>query len=189
MKIIYVLLLQSNKYYVGSTDDLDRRFAEHLSDKGSEWTRLHKPIKIEEFHPETSIFDEDLTTKLLMIKHGIKNVRGGAHSSLEFPEEELYFLQQEIWHAQGCCLACGRSGHFAATCFAKTTVDGDKIVYYCEDCDRDFPTKGAIDQHRCRPPPPKYQTAKGPAFKAPAAKGPTCFKCGIPGHYANECWK
>lgn len=189
MKIIYVLLLQSNKYYVGSTDDLDRRFAEHLSDKGSEWTRLHKPVKIEEFHPETSIFDEDLTTKLLMIKHGIKNVRGGSHSSLEFPEEELYFLQQEIWHAQGCCLACGRPGHFAATCFAKTTVDGDKIVYYCEDCDRDFPSKGAIDQHRCRPPPPKYQTAKGPAFKAPGPKCPICFKCGIPGHYANECWK
>jgi putative endonuclease len=43
---VYFLLLQNNSIYVGFTDDLDRRFQEHLNGTGAKATRESKPVKI-----------------------------------------------------------------------------------------------------------------------------------------------
>ena len=43
MVYIYILKLQSNKYYIGKTNNPNFRLEEHGSGKGSTWTKKYKP--------------------------------------------------------------------------------------------------------------------------------------------------
>ena len=43
---VYMLRLQNDMIYVGSTDDLQRRYQEHLAGTGSKTTRDSKPVAI-----------------------------------------------------------------------------------------------------------------------------------------------
>lgn len=69
---IYILKLKNNKYYVGKSQDPERRFIEHLSGSGSAWTQLHHPIEIIEIIQNVDDFEEDKQVKKLMSLHGIK---------------------------------------------------------------------------------------------------------------------
>ena len=44
MVFIYILLLEHNKYYVGRTDNLEKRLTEHFNLTGSEFTKKYNPI-------------------------------------------------------------------------------------------------------------------------------------------------
>lgn len=57
---VYILLCQDGSYYTGSTDDVDKRFAKHLSGKGASYTRSHKPVKV--------VYFEELTDKSSALK-------------------------------------------------------------------------------------------------------------------------
>lgn len=43
---VYILLTEKGTLYCGYTDNVERRFKEHLSGKGAKYTRAFKPIKI-----------------------------------------------------------------------------------------------------------------------------------------------
>ena len=131
---VYVLRLKSGKYYVGKTNNVERRLEEHLSGGGAAWTRKYKPISVEKTFPNAGSFDEDKITKEYMGKHGIENVRGGTYVSVVLDEYHKAVLTQEIWSATGCCTRCGRKGHFVKNCYAETTVDGEEFE---EDEDED----------------------------------------------------
>ncbi len=53
---LYILLCVDGSLYTGITTDVDRRFAEHQSGKGANYTRAHKPLRIvfTEEHPDRS---------------------------------------------------------------------------------------------------------------------------------------
>ena len=42
----YILECCDGSYYVGSTDNIERRLAEHQSGMGSIWTKSHLPVKL-----------------------------------------------------------------------------------------------------------------------------------------------
>ena len=42
----YILRCSDNSYYVGSSDDPDRRLIEHNQGKGSEWTAARRPVAL-----------------------------------------------------------------------------------------------------------------------------------------------
>ena len=42
----YLLLTQNNTYYCGYTDDIERRYKNHLSGLGAKYTKANKPQKI-----------------------------------------------------------------------------------------------------------------------------------------------
>ena len=42
----YILRLKSGQLYIGSTTDLDRRFAEHTAGQGGRTTKLDPPLKL-----------------------------------------------------------------------------------------------------------------------------------------------
>ena len=44
--ILYLLECNNGAYYAGITNDLDTRFASHLSGKGARYTRANPPVKI-----------------------------------------------------------------------------------------------------------------------------------------------
>ena len=43
---VYILLTENNTLYCGYTDNVKKRFKEHLSGKGAKYTRANKPVKI-----------------------------------------------------------------------------------------------------------------------------------------------
>ncbi|WP_133137525.1 GIY-YIG nuclease family protein [Legionella rowbothamii] len=43
---VYILRCANQSYYTGYTDNLEKRFQEHLSGKGSKYTRSFKPTAI-----------------------------------------------------------------------------------------------------------------------------------------------
>jgi putative endonuclease len=61
MWFVYILLCSDGSYYTGSTNDVTKRFKEHLSGRGARYTKSHKPEKI--------IYQESFATKSEALKH------------------------------------------------------------------------------------------------------------------------
>ena len=163
---IYVLKCEYGKYYVGKTADVQRRFKEHVDGKGSAWTKKYRPLEIVKIVKDASSFDEDKITKELMSMHGIDNVRGGAYVSEVLDDSQRDAIQRELWGARNQCTTCGRHGHYAKDCYARTTVDGCMIESESEGEDSDEDSGYYVYTRK-----------------------PVCYKCGTPGHYATTCWK
>ncbi len=43
---VYAIKCEGGSYYIGHTDNIPRRWREHISGKGADWTKRHKPIYI-----------------------------------------------------------------------------------------------------------------------------------------------
>ena len=43
---MYILRCANNHYYVGSTDNLELRFQQHLNGEGANYTKKHLPVKL-----------------------------------------------------------------------------------------------------------------------------------------------
>jgi len=78
--MIYVLLCEEDKYYIGITYNLNIRIAQHISGSGAKWTRLYKPKKVIEIIHEgiTSTTENEVTLRYKEL-FGSENVRGGSY--------------------------------------------------------------------------------------------------------------
>lgn len=119
---IYILRLESNKYYIGKTKDLFARFESHRNGAASNWTKKYKPLFVERVIEKASIFDEDKYTKEYMNKHGIDNVRGGAYVMEILPQDQIISLMREMTAATDCCFNCKIKGHFILNCTNKNNI-------------------------------------------------------------------
>jgi predicted GIY-YIG superfamily endonuclease len=127
MVFIYILQLESNKYYIGKTNNPDVRLDSHFNSNGSEWTKLYKPIEVSEIISDCDSYDEDKYTLKQMEKYGIDNVRGGSFCQVELSEEQINLLNQMIKVETDKCFICGESGHFMNKCMES------KIQEYLKD--------------------------------------------------------
>jgi predicted GIY-YIG superfamily endonuclease len=75
---VYVLKLENERYYIGRTSNFIQRMNEHFTNKGSEYTKKNKPIKIIEVNEEKDKYDERDKTLEYMNRYGYENVRGYA---------------------------------------------------------------------------------------------------------------
>ena len=74
------------------------------------------------------------------------------------------------------CYRCGREGHFAYDCYAKTHVKGyllNVLIWTCEICNKEFDNKHEAEKHE---------------IKCKNKKKYSCNKCGRIGHYASKCY-
>lgn len=177
--MIYVLLLEKDKWYVGYTDRKDgERFTEHFTGQGSKWTQLYKPVEVMEWRDGT-LEDENKVTLEYMQKYGWWNVRGGSYCNIEMskpptaitPELPKQIKQTKIPKKSNkkinntinnVCYRCGREGHYADTCYAKTDINGYEL-------DDDSESSDSIE----------YTTQK--TYNS-------CYRCGRKGHYADDCY-
>ena len=84
---VYVLLLEGDReatsyYYVGFSDDLERRIAQHFMGRGSLFTIEHPPVKILEIMDGARKL-ENVVTIAYMCRYTYQRVRGGSWTSLE----------------------------------------------------------------------------------------------------------
>ena len=193
---IYVLRLQGGKYYVGKSDNVAKRYQQHLAGSGSAWTKLHRPVSLVKTIENVSPFQEDAITKEYMAKYGTENVRGGSYVQLDLDDFQKETLNREKWGAKDLCTQCGRSGHFVKDCYATKDVSGNAIIYEeddseeeeelwgCESCDRTFTTEFgcAVHEKSCK----EKSTKKAYVKKGGGAT--SCFRCGNTGHYATDCY-
>ena len=112
MTFIYILKLQSNKYYVGKTKKPSFRIQSHFEINGCEWTKKYLPIKVEKIIPNCDDFDEDKYTKIYMNKYGINNVRGGSYINIKLEETVKKELNRILNATNDKCFICNKKGHF-----------------------------------------------------------------------------
>lgn len=170
--VLYILRLAGGNYYVGRTEDIARRYQEHLDGTGSAWTRLHRPVSLERTVPLTSPLDEDRLTKELMLRHGIDKVRGGTYAQIHLDPVQLEALRREFRGSADACLRCGAKGHFAADCRVAATK---------------WPA--AVACYRCGGP--HYATACGSESDSEDesdSDDDTCYRCGRSGHWSSDCF-
>ena len=113
---MYVLELENKKFYIGLSNNVEKRFQEHLEKKDCLFTKLYSPIKIIEKIETKDPFDEDKYVKIYMQKFGIENVRGGSYSNVELMNYQKKMLTLEINNATFKCFRCGQRGHKLKNC-------------------------------------------------------------------------
>lgn len=149
MTTVYVLECEDNYFYVGKTRrKVSERILEHLSENGSQWTILHKPVKLIQTKTNADNFDEDKFVKIYMKQHGIERVRGGSYSQVQLPEYQIKALETELRTASDLCFRCGRKGHYSNKCFAKTKADGTPIDLQ-DDQDKNGEDEEDYDSGQC----------------------------------------
>jgi len=65
---VYMLECQDGSFYIGSTDNVEKRFVAHSTGKGARYTRSHKPIKVvyqEEVGDKSSALKREAVLKKL----------------------------------------------------------------------------------------------------------------------------
>lgn len=102
---LYILKLEQGRWYVGITSKtVERRFYQHKTGRGANWTRKYKPLKI---HYQKDLGKCDLdkaqlyegrVTRLYMEKYGDNNVRGGDLTHTEdYIKRFGYFFPKNDW--------------------------------------------------------------------------------------------
>lgn len=122
--ILYILKCEQDKYYVGITDNFDRRLKEHLDGIGSEWTSVYKVVDVienKEINIDKSYCQyyetlENARTVELMAKYGIDNVRGGTYSCCNLYSYFISSIKQQIKSIKNKCYECGGSNHYSSAC-------------------------------------------------------------------------
>ena len=169
-KTLYVLLCEEDKYYVGTTTNLDRRLEEHKAGRGSAWTKKYPVVRVVKVEPVTSRFDENNAVREYMDEYGIPNVRGGSYSQITLPEEQVTTLKLELAQANDLCFACHDDDHFVSNC------PRDSDEYDSDDDEQPPPTQwckscgGDHNRSECQ-----YKRAR-------------CRSCGNVGHLSHVCF-
>jgi hypothetical protein len=122
MVFIYILLLENKKFYIGKTNNPEFRIESHFNNNGSEWTKIHKPIRLMKLFSDCDNYDEDKYTLKWMETEGIDNVRGGSFSQVSLSEEQVNLIKKMINSAKDNCFNCGSNHHFVKDC-SKNKID------------------------------------------------------------------
>lgn len=210
---LYVLLLQSEKYYIGKSTQVFRRISDHFNGRGSAWTKKYHPIDVIKVSPMVTQYDEDNETLDYMQKYGIDNVRGGIYSRCVLSASDKKSIYRRISGSNDCCFNCGHPGHFAEACptlyftedysNTESKITCNKVGEYnhnindCYDCMRDHGMKVISDIMAIRDKNISYnylrecsETVIAGVSDIPnmANNQLYCYRCKRRGHISNHCY-
>lgn len=94
---IYVLLLEHNNYFIGTTNKSHFNLFEHYKEyKRPIWTELHHPVDLVDFVIANDNHTIDKYVITYMQKYGIDKVRGGSYSSVILDSNVKAYLHSII---------------------------------------------------------------------------------------------
>jgi predicted GIY-YIG superfamily endonuclease len=96
MDKLYILKLENDKWFIGKSANVEKRYEQHLNGEGDTFTQLHKPVSLELSRDLISDTDQDETVREYMRKYGIENVRGGIYSKTEFNSYDISKIRDDI---------------------------------------------------------------------------------------------
>lgn len=124
---VYVIELQTGKYYVGKSNNIEQRINNHkLKDKCATFVKNNGGFKkqLQPLTPQNSDYSawERDETLVRMIKHGFNNVRGWEYTdSNDLISHDYYAIKKTILGNTDRCRECGNLGHFANYCDGQKT--------------------------------------------------------------------
>jgi predicted GIY-YIG superfamily endonuclease len=194
---VYVLQLQDGKWYIGTSDDVERRYVAHVAAMaGSPWTELHPPRRLfrqeqRQTQQEALALERELTATYVLM-FGLQNVRGAGFTRVDPSRGTMINMCDEC--AQRFDLDYGTTRtrlmrDVEAPAAAAPPVGGGHFPGHPRP-----PFQGPFQQAglpRFRVPPPfaprvVRRPRPPPPFRNRARNG--CFRCGNEGHMANACW-
>jgi len=90
---VYVIACEGGSFYIGQTDNIPRRWQEHVTGKGADWTKKHKPryiLHYEEFYSREEAIAREKELKTTSGRRWIKEAvaEGRARQAGGIPFEE-----------------------------------------------------------------------------------------------------
>ena len=137
---IYILSLKDSKYYIGRTQELNKRVKEHLENQNSpQWVFNHPVITIDgvpqvQSKKMISKYDELSTTLAYMEAYGIDNVRGSIFCYENLSDSDKSYIQKMIDSANNKCYDCSGEGHFSSKCSDNDDVSESSINSLSKEC-------------------------------------------------------
>jgi NAD-dependent DNA ligase len=93
---IYILGLEDEKYFVGTTTNTYFTLKSYLNNNKAAWTQKYKPLRVTRFIEDCYDYEEDIVTLNLMKIYGIANVRGGSYANVNLDKATLDIIKQKI---------------------------------------------------------------------------------------------
>ena len=117
---VYILELENNRVYVGTSKDVSNRLKQHSAGSGSAFTRAFKPTgrqlpRLGNVSGDGDAAERDETLRYMMLR-GIPAVRGWKYSRVDMPEAEFDDAEANIRELYDLCRRCGFPGHFVSNC-------------------------------------------------------------------------
>jgi NAD-dependent DNA ligase/predicted GIY-YIG superfamily endonuclease len=93
---IYILGLEDEKYFVGTTTNSSFTLKSYLNNNKAAWTQKYKPLRVTRFIEDCYDYEEDIVTLNLMKIYGIANVRGGSYVNVNLDKATLDIIKEKI---------------------------------------------------------------------------------------------
>lgn len=95
VSLVYTLELEDGCFYVGYSENLNRRIFQHFNGEGSKWCKIHKPVKLVGVMVGGKKEETEEALRLMKI-HGKDKVKGGAYTRIEL--KNIVRLEQITGH-------------------------------------------------------------------------------------------
>lgn len=121
-KGVYVIKLESNKYYVGQSNNINKRLWVHENGGGSSWTKKYSMVSREGTITKIQSYFWELSETLeQMAIHGIDNVRGSMFTNPNnLSRKDKIYAAQLFCEMKDLCRKCGKDNHYISSCNSKS---------------------------------------------------------------------
>jgi hypothetical protein len=117
MPSVYILKCKHDCYYIGKTrGSYFKEIDNHFQGKGCEWTKLHKPVRLEILRHFCNETDDDFYTQLYITRYGLDKVRGGSFSQVQLSQQQIYDIINFPVDNHTTCFKCFMKGHKGYCC-------------------------------------------------------------------------
>ena len=129
---VYILELAEGRVYVGKSQDVRRRVAQHMAGAGSAFTKAYPPTghllpRLGDVRGGSDAAERDETLRYMFLR-GIGNVRGWRYTQVALPAKEFEDAEANIRELFDLCRRCGNGDHFIGRCSVVFDRLGRKIV-------------------------------------------------------------